>query len=297
MKPNVENPGKVVITVATTGGLHGKEANPNLPEQPDEIVQSAYDCYNAGAAVHHIHARDPKGHPTADLRYYGEIVSRVKAKCPKMITQVGNGIGSKRLPDGHTTHFTLEERMALLNVQPHPDQLTVNCGTFTFGGKPPSWDDFLFVNDQTFNTEFVKGCVARGVSMECECYDLSHIANVLELVQWGVMPTPIHFSFVLGVRGTIPATPMNMLQMLDALPDGSSWQVVTIGRFTLPLGTMALALGGNIRVGLEDNVYYLPGELVKSNAQLVERAVRLARELGREIATPEEARKMLHLSP
>lgn len=140
MKPNVENPGKVVITVATTGGLHEQGGQSPPAEQPDEIVQSAYDCYNAGAAVHHIHARDLKGHPTAGLRYYGEIVSRAKAKCPKMITQVGNGIGSKRLPDGHTTHFTLEERMALLNVQPHPDQLTVDCGTFTFGGTPPAWD-------------------------------------------------------------------------------------------------------------------------------------------------------------
>lgn len=295
MKPNVEHPGKVIITVAPTGGLHGKESNPNLPEQPDEIAQQVYDCWNAGAAVYHCHVRDRKGHPSSDLRIYGEVLSKVMARCPGMITQVGNGIGAKRLPDGHTVNFPQEDRLALLNLDPRPDQLTVNCGTFTFGGKPPIFDDMTFVNDQTFNTQFVKGCVERGIGMECECYDLSHIANCQELVQWGVMPTPVHYSFVLGVRGTMPATPHNMHSMLDSIPDDSSWQVVTIGRFTLPLGTTALAWGGNIRVGMEDNVYYLPGDLVKSNAQFVERAVRLVKELGREVASPAEAREMLHL--
>ena len=107
----------------------------------------------------------------------------------------------------------------------------------------------------------------------------------------------MHFSFVMGIRGGIPATPANLLAMLDATPEGSSWQIVSIGRHQLPLSTMAVAMGGNIRVGMEDNVFYRRGELAKSNAQLVERAVRIVRELGREVATPEEAREMLHMPP
>ena len=118
-----------------------------------------------------------------------------------------------------------------------------------------------------------------------------------DLMERGALEPPLHFSFVLGIKGGIPATPANLLAMLDAIPDGSSWQVVTIGKYQLPLSTMALALGGNIRVGTEDNVYFAPGVLAVSNAQLVERAVRIVRELGREVATPEEARELMHLRP
>jgi len=112
-----------------------------------------------------------------------------------------------------------------------------------------------------------------------------------------MLKPPLHFSFVMGIRGGIPATPANLLAMLDAIPEGSSWQIVSIGKHQLPLSTMALSMGGAIRVGMEDNVYYSHGVLAVSNAQLVERAVRIARELGREIATPEEARQMLHMGP
>ncbi len=113
----------------------------------------------------------------------------------------------------------------------------------------------------------------------------------------GALKPPLHFSFVLGIKGAIPATPANLLAMLDAIPEGSSWQVVSIGKYQLPLSTMTLALGGNIRVGMEDNVYFSHGVLAVSNAQLVERAVRIVKELGREVATPEEARELMHLGP
>ena len=116
---------------------------------------------------------------------------------------------------------------------------------------------------------------------------------MLDLKKKGVLEDPIHFSFVMGIQGGIPASPANLLAMLDAVPEGSSWQIVSVGKHQLPLSTMAVAMGGNIRVGMEDNVYYGPGELAKSNAQLVERAARICRELGREVATPEEAREML----
>jgi 3-keto-5-aminohexanoate cleavage enzyme len=295
MKPNLTNPGKVIITVATTGGLHGKEANANLPEQPRDIIQSFQDCYNAGASVAHMHVRDKRGVTTCDPAVYGEVIDGVMSRCPGMITQVGNGIGLRyEDPRKEGSPFSLDERMNLLTIKPVPDQLTLNLGTFHFEHKN---SEFLFFNSKRWNAEFVKGCKERGVGNELEVYDLSHIQNAIDLMDRGVLEPPLHFSFVLGIQGAIPATPQNLMAMLDAIPEGSSWQVVSIGKYQLPLSTMVLAMGGNIRVGMEDNVYYSHGELVVSNVQLVERAVRIARELGREIASPKEARQLLHMAP
>jgi 3-keto-5-aminohexanoate cleavage enzyme len=293
VKPNLTDPGKVIITVATSGGLHGREANPNLPEQPEDIIRNFRECYDAGASVAHIHVRDKRGVTTSDLSVYSEVLDGIMSNCPAMITQVGNGIGlayEDRTKEGQP--FTLEERMRLLEIQPAPDQLTLNLGTFHFEHKN---SEFLFPNSKRWNAEFVKGCRARNIDNELEVYDLSHIQNALDLVDRGALRPPLHFSFVMGIKGGIPASPANLLAMLDAIPEGSTWQIVSIGKYQLPLSTMALALGGNIRVGMEDNVYFTHGVLAASNAQLVERAARIARELGREIAKPEEAREMLHL--
>lgn len=295
MKSNLLNPGKVVITVATTGGLHGKESNKALPEQPDEIVQNFHDCYNAGATVAHIHVRDKRGVTTSDLSVYGKVVSGIIDRCPGMITQVGNGIGLRYEREGQEGQpFSLEERMNLLNIRPTPDQLTVNCGTFHFVHRI---SEFMFPNSRKWNAEFIRGCNERGIYNELEVYDLSHIANAVALMELGVLKPPLHFSLVMGIMGGIPATPQNLLAMLDALPEGSSWQLVSIGKHQLPLSTMVVALGGNIRVGFEDNVYYSHGVLAVSNAQLVQRAVRICRELGREVATSEEARQLMHMPP
>ncbi|HEX6267881.1 MAG TPA: 3-keto-5-aminohexanoate cleavage protein [Burkholderiales bacterium] len=294
MKPNLTSPGKVIITVAPTGGLHGKEANPALPEQPAEIVQAFRDCHNAGASIAHIHVRDRKGLTTSDLNVYAEVLQGIRSSCPDMITQVGNGIGLRyeQGPGKPAVGFSQEERMALLDLNPRPDMLTVNMGSFHFDHKGY---EFLFNNSKAWNTQFVNGCKERGIHNELEVYDLSHIANTMQLVDRGVLTPPLHFSFVLGITGGIPASVPNLLAMLDAIPEGSSWQVVCIGKHQLPLSTMVLAMGGNIRVGFEDNVYYSHGVLALNNAQLVERAVRIARELGREIATPEEARQMMQM--
>jgi 3-keto-5-aminohexanoate cleavage enzyme len=294
VKPNLTDPGKIIITVATTGGLHGREANPNLPEQPRDIIRNFKECYDAGASVAHIHVRDKRGVTTSDLSVYGEVVDGIMGNCRGMITQVGNGVGlAYEDPKKEGTPFPLEERMRLLHIQPTPDQLTLNLGTFHFEHKN---SEFLFPNSKRWNTEFIKGCRERNIDNELEVYDLSHIQNALDLVERGALKQPLHFSFVLGIKGAIPASPANLMAMLDAIPEGSTWQVVSIGKHQLPLSTMALAMGGNIRVGMEDNVYFSHGVLAVSNAQLVERAVRIARELGREIATPEEAREMLHLN-
>lgn len=290
MKPNLNSPKKVVLTVATTGGLHGKEANPALPEQPDEIVRAFEQSYRAGASVAHIHVRAKDGKTSADPAIYSEVLAGINERCPGMITQVGNGIGITRDGAGRPMTFTQAQRMALCDLQPRPDMLTVNAGTFHFDHKGTEW---LFDNSKQWNTGFIRACRERRIVNELEVYDLSHIENMLELRDKGILAEPLHFSFVMGIKGGIPATPQNLLVMLDSIPEGSSWQLITIGRAQVPLTTMAAAMGGNLRVGFEDNVYYRRGELADSNTQLVERAVRIIHEIGRELAGVEEARQML----
>lgn len=295
MKIDVTRAQKVIITVATTGGLHGKEANPNLPEQPEEIVRAMKEAYDAGASIAHIHVRDKAGLTTSDLGVYREVVQGIVETCPGMITQIGNGIGV-RFENGRQypgIGFSQEERMALLNISPRPDMLTVNAGSFHFQHKHT---ETLFDNSKTWNSEFINGCQARGIHNELECYDVSHIENMIKLRDIGVIKGRMHFSLVLGIDGGISASPKNLLALVDAIPDDSSWQVVTIGKHQTPLSMMALAMGANIRVGFEDNVYIDHGVLARNNAQFVERAVRLCRELGREIATPAEARAMMDMN-
>lgn len=294
MQPNLNSTEKVVLTIAPTGGLHGREANPALPEQPKDIVAAFERCFKAGATVAHIHVRDADGRTSADLGIYSEVISGINERCPGMITQVGNGIGIRREADGSWGGFTQDQRMALLDIDPAPDMLTVNSGTFHFQHKDA---EFLFDNSRGWNAEFITGCRERGIVNELEVYDISHIANMLKMRDAGLLEDPMHFSFVLGINGGIPADPRYLMAMLDAIPEGASWQIVSIGRAQVPLTTMAVAMGGNMRTGFEDTVHYRRGELAKDNEQLVQRAVRIIGELGRELASVDEARRMHHMAP
>jgi 3-keto-5-aminohexanoate cleavage enzyme len=293
MKANLYSDEKVVLTVATTGGLHGKEANSALPEQPEEIVSNFESAFAAGATIAHIHVRDKQGRTSSDTSIYAEVVAGIKERCPGMITQVGNGIGICRESKTSWRGFTQEERMNLLNIDPPPDMLTVNAGTFHFGHKNA---EFIFDNSKGWNREFIEGCKERGIVNELEVYDMSHIYNMLQLRDEGILVGPMHFSFVLGINGGMPADPRYLMMMLDAIPEGSSWQIVSVGRSHLPLTTVTVAMGGNMRTGFEDTVHYRRGELAKSNEQLVSRAVRIIRELGRDVASVDEARQSLHMS-
>jgi 3-keto-5-aminohexanoate cleavage enzyme len=291
MKPNLLSEDKVIITAAITGGLHGKESNPNIPTTPEEQAQAALDCYNAGASILHLHVRGEDGMNTPDLAYYNKSVRLIGEMCP-IIRQIGNGIGARLDGNWNILQPTEEQRLNLLNIDPKPEMHTINAGTFEFrtplGGS-------VFDNRMAFNEEYVTRCKARGFGIEIEVYDSSHIANAMELVQKGFLTPPFHFSIVLGIQGGAPATPANLLHMLDQIPDGSTWQVVTVGRYHLRTTVLAMAMGGNVRTGMEDTIYYARGEPVLSNAQLVERMARLAREIGREPATVEEAKRMLDL--
>lgn len=293
MKANLISTDKVIITAAITGGIHGKWANPAIPVTPEEQAQDALDCYNAGASVLHLHVRGEDGQNTPDLSVYNKAVRLIGQSCP-MIRQIGNGIGARLDEKGAIVQASLDQRLNLLNIDPKPEMHTINAGSFEFRTK---YGGAVFNNPLSFNEEYVKGCRERGFGIEIEVYDLSHIANIIELAEKGLLSPPLHFSIVLGIMGGAAATPANLLHMVEQLPEGSSWQVVTIGRYHLRSTIIAMSIGGNIRTGLEDTLHYAKGEPAKSNAQLVERMVRIAREIGREPATVEEAKQMLGLIP
>ncbi len=291
MNPDILSDNKVIITAAITGGLHGKAMNPNLPEQPEEQAQAALDCYNAGAAVLHLHVRGPDGLNTPDINIYNKALKLIGEKSP-IIRQIGNGIGAYIDENGEIKVATLEQRLGLLTISPQAEMHTINAGTFEFRTKLGS---STFNNPLWFNEKYLAGLDEQGLGVEVEVYDISHIANVMELVDKGILKTPVHFSFVMGIMGGIPPEPRHIMALLNEIPDGSTWQVITIGRYQLRMTVMAMTLGGNIRTGMEDNIYYSRGVLAESNAQLVERMVRIAREIGREPATVEEAKVMLGL--
>jgi 3-keto-5-aminohexanoate cleavage enzyme len=267
---------KLIITCALTGAEVTREHNPNLPITPDEIAESAYECWQAGASIVHVHARKEDGTPTQDKEIYRQIIEKIKAKCD-VIVQVSTG---------GAVGMTPEERLQPVTLRPEMATLTV--GTVNFG-------DDVFMNTPKDIEHFARTMQEYGVRPEFEVFEVGMITNAMRLVKKGLAAAPLHFDFVMGVPGAIAGTPENLMHLISQLPEGASWSVAGVGKSQLPLSVMAILLGGHVRVGFEDNIYYEKGVLAKSNAQFVERVVRLAKELGREVATPDEARKMLGL--
>ena len=275
---------KVIITAALTGGVHDKKANPNLPEQPAEIVQEAYACYNAGAAVVHLHARDEQGKPTSDPSIYRAIHDGIRALCP-VIIQDSTGGGPA---------LSMEERIRAIEAQ--PEMASLNMGTLvrTIG----QYKGTVFLNTREEIRYFLTMMHSKNIKPELEVYNHSMIEEIEMLISDNLISPPYAINLVLAqpYEGALRGSVRNLLSLFtDYLPPGSLFTVSAIGKNQLPLTTLSMLLGGNVRVGLEDNIYYRAGEMATSNAQLVERAVRIARELEIGIANPEEARKVLGL--
>lgn len=278
----------VIITCALTGGIHGKEATPRLPEQPDEIVAQGVAAWRAGAAVLHVHARTPDGSNTMDPAIFGELHARLCAATDAVV-QLTTG-GSPRLP--------VAERINTVLLA--PEMASLNMGLLNFFVRG---EQVFFSNHRSDIAQFAQAMRAHGVKPEFEVYSSVMLEEVAHLLGLGILDPPYAINFVLqtptqgGARGT-PQNLLDMLQRMADLPVPREQLRVTVssmGRTQLPLTTIGLAMGLNVRVGLEDNVYYRRGELAESNAQLVERAVRIARELERRPATPAEARAILGL--
>lgn len=289
---------KLVITAAVTGAFLSKEQHPALPVTPEEIADEVKRCYDAGATIAHIHARHPDPQ-VSDYEALGTIIEMINDRCP-IITQVGTGVRNR-----YGEIRTEEDRLHnfLNSISPAPDMITINCGSFHFrimSKKEPmgsSKRSYLYSNSPELITGFTQGAFERGLGIEFEVFDAGQIENVRNLVETGVLPSdyPLNFDFVLGIGGGAPATPKALMYMVDAIPAGTHWTAMAPSQRQAPITTMAAILGGGVRVGFEDNVYLRKGVLAKSNAEFVERAAFFARELGREVASVEEARQVLHL--
>lgn len=272
---------KLILTVAPTGSLTTKEQLSWIPITPREIADSALEAYKAGAAVVHIHVRDPKtGKAIQGRELYKETIEYIRAESDMIICTTTGG--------GATTGVGPMGRIVSLDLK--PEIASLNCGSMNFGKA-------IFQNPPDLMETFATKMKEFGVKPELEAYEVGHIANVKQIEN--LLQPPLRFNFVMGVNGGIPATIENLLLMRDTVyklygPE-SLWMVTAIGRYETPLCAHAILLGGDLRVGFEDNIYYSKGIKAKSNAQLVERMVRIANEVGREIATPKDARDILHL--
>jgi 3-keto-5-aminohexanoate cleavage enzyme len=275
---------KVIITVAQTGALVNKKMNPNVPEQPDEIIASSYECYNEGASIVHIHARDKSGENTSNPEIFRAIRDGIRKKCNLIIA----------FSTGGGPNLTQEQRIEC--VQAEPEMASLNMGSMMrisgkYAGVP--WSNMPHEIES-----YVSRMKELGVKPEMEVYDLAMFREVNAVIEKGLVDKPYYINLVLGMRyqGACDATPKILTLLHDFLPADAIFNCTPVGPAQLPLTTMAMVMGGCVRVGLEDNIFYRKGELA-TNAQLVARTVRIARELGKEPATPDEARKILGLKP
>lgn len=268
---------KMIITCAVTGAETTKEHNPNLPVSPEEIAESAYNAYQAGAAVLHLHVRDSNGGPTQDIEIFRKTISLVRKKCDMVIeVTTGGAVG-----------MTPEERLQPVMLE--PDMASLDCGTVNFG------DEYI-VNTLPVMRHFAVEMRKRKVFPTLECFDLSHIYASHILIKEGLLKPPYHYGFVMNVPGGVRYTPDNLGVFVDRMPSESYFTVMGIGgRASLQSHFGALSYGGFMRVGFEDNIYYDKGVLAESNAQLVERAARISHEAGRKLASPGDVRKLFGL--
>ena len=268
---------KLVITAALNGAEVTREQSPYVPISPEEIAAAAVEAAAAGASIVHVHARNDDGTPTQDKRMYREIIERISAACD-VIVQVSTG---------GAVGMTSEERGDVITLA--PEMATLTTGSVNFG---PG----VFMNEPAVIERFADLMRLHGVCPEIEVFDVGMIATAKRLVDAGRLSLPLHFDLVLGVPGAIPGEIHHLMHMISALPEGCTWTAAGIGRAQLPIANAAILLGGHVRVGLEDNIYYSRGRLAMSNAELVARIVRLARELGRDIADAGEARRIVGIS-
>ncbi|HEU5425091.1 MAG TPA: 3-keto-5-aminohexanoate cleavage protein [Nitrolancea sp.] len=271
---------KLIISVATTGSRTSRQQTPYVPITPEEIAEEAIRCYDEGAAIVHIHVRDDEGRVTCDPARYERVRRIVEERGCPIIVNMSTGGGAGIVSD--------EERMAPVRLR--PEIASFDAGSTNFGAG-------VFVNSPAFLDTLAERMQEYGVKAEIECFDTGMIENAKRQIAQGRIEPPYWFQFVLGVRGGAPATAQQLVYMVSQLPPESKWSVCAIGRDQLPLNALAIAMGGHARTGLEDNIYYGYRVLAEGNAPLVARVARLARELQREIASPDEARQLLGLPP
>ena len=271
---------KLIITAAICGAEVTKEQNPNVPYTVEEIVREAKSAVDAGAAIVHLHVRWDDGTPTQDRARFQECEEAILKVCPNviLIPSTGGAVG-----------MTPDERLQSTDTTPIPEMATLDCGTCNFG-------DEIFDNTMPTMRAFGKRMIEKGIKPEYECFEMGHLDTILTMARKGQVPgAPMQFNFVLGVPGCTPATVYNLRCLVTNLPAGSTSTPTGIGRHACTLAAPTIVMGGNVRVGFEDNLYLERGVLAKSNGELVDKVVRMAKLLGRPIATSDEAREILGL--
>jgi len=271
---------KVIITVAPTGAWPSKQDNPNIPLQPKEIAEEVYACWMAGAAVAHIHVRDDNNKSSMNFDKFVETVEYIRATDCDIILNLTTS-GQLGLKD--------EERMKHL-IALKPEMASYDCGSMNW------MHNSVFENSPRFLEKLGLVMQENSIKPEIEIFDAGMVYNALYYLKKGVLKAPLHFQFVLGAPGGMAATVENLVFLKSLIPEGSTWGALGIGKGHLPIMFTTLALGGHVRVGMEDNIYYARGVLAKSNVEFVERARRLILEADKDIATPDEARIILGLT-
>ena len=296
---------KVIVSAALTGAGATPSMSPHLPITPQQLADEAVRAYDAGAAIAHVHVRDPEtGQPSSNLEYFQEIATNVKSRCNIIICPTTGG----------TPDMTVTERARVV-AELKPELATFNAGSMNFGiflgaenikefrfdwEKPHMLDSENSIFPNTFKTlrEFSQMFAETNTKPELEVYDSGMIYNLAYLLQYGYLERPLHIQFVLGTMGGLPATVNNLSFLYNSARETFgefTWSTCAMGRFQFPMCTVAMIMGGNTRVGMEDNLFLSKGVLAKSNAELVEKMVRIIREFGNEPATPDEAREILNL--
>lgn len=289
----------VIITAALTGAGDTVRKSPHVPVTPEQIATSAVEAAEAGAAVVHIHVRDPEsGAPSRDPLLYREVVERIKETGTDVIINLTAGMGGDLVidPDEPLKHLPGTDLVSGLDRLPHvedllPDICTLDCGSLNFGD-----GSNLYVSTPDMLRQGAKRIQELGVRPELEIFDTGQLWFAKQLLAEGLLDNPTVFQLCMGIPWGAPADPGVLQAMVNMLPEGAQWASFALGRMQMPWAAQSILLGGQVRVGLEDNLYLGKGNKV-TNAQLVERAVQITENLGSRVATPDEARQKLGLKP
>lgn len=287
---------KVVVTVAITGSQPTREMNPNLPITPREIADSAYECFNEGASIVHVHVRNPvTGKRSMDLELYEEVVDRLRARCNMLINlttgpggQLVVGVDNKPIPEQCIMESA--ERRVEHVLKLRPELCSLDVGSMNAGG-------LVFANAQPVIDRMAELIREAGVLPEIEVFDVGQFNIVKRMVAAGLISQRPYIQLCMGTSGGVPATPKLAQTMVESIPVDATWSIFGVGRTQFPMVAMGALLGGNVRVGMEDNIYLRKGVLTQGNAELVRHAVQIVRSLDREIASVEETREILSIQP
>jgi 3-keto-5-aminohexanoate cleavage enzyme len=268
---------KLIVTVATTGGVHGKDANPNLPEQPEEIAADVRACEELGASIVHVHGRDEHGEN--DASRLQEVDDAIRDRCDDIIVQ--NTTGGQG---------PIEERIEGIRTDPPPEMASLDLGPF-------KRDRHIITEHTRHNIETLAlEMRERGIKPELEVFNGGQLNEAFRLIEEGLLEPPYYLNLIFGGSAFTLPRPKNLVNLIDNLPPNAEFNVLATGAHQVPLTTLGIVLGGHVRVGLEDNLHYADDRLARSNAELVERTVEIAEQLGRDIATPDEARELLGIA-